>query len=379
MYAKIKNSQQQGFTIVELLIVVVVIAILATITIVAYNGITHQAKEAALKSDLDTTVKKVGLSHAETGSYPSTKPAGVADTIQYTGGGESFCATASKNGIAFNITQAGAIQTGACTGHTIAGGGGGSTPATMQAFTSAQCAALPVFTGSNESAIVNLTDSRGGITQTYEVAKLADGNCWMLNNLKLGSTSGSITLTPADSNVASNFTLPQLITTGALDYDLPQVSGPVPGDTGTGTTNYGYLYSWPAATAGATRTSNPAGSGDAAYSICPANWHLPSGGNTGEFAMLNAKMNNPSATSPSTSSGTGFYQNWQRHGPFRGSFTGLWSRVFSGVGSYGYLWSSSAHPSGANGAFGAYFNSSGVNLGDDYSRRSGLGVRCLLN
>jgi len=49
---------RRGFTIVELLIVVVVIAILAAITIVSYNGITSQAKEAARKSDIATWKKK---------------------------------------------------------------------------------------------------------------------------------------------------------------------------------------------------------------------------------------------------------------------------------------------------------------------------------
>jgi len=47
-----KNKQQNGFTIVELLIVIVVIGILAAITIVAYNGIQQKAKIASATSDL---------------------------------------------------------------------------------------------------------------------------------------------------------------------------------------------------------------------------------------------------------------------------------------------------------------------------------------
>lgn len=43
---------RSGFTIVELLIVVVVIAILASITVVSYNGITGRANDAAVQSDL---------------------------------------------------------------------------------------------------------------------------------------------------------------------------------------------------------------------------------------------------------------------------------------------------------------------------------------
>ena len=48
----------KGFTIVELLIVVVVIAILAAIVIVSYNGITSQAKESVRKADISTWKKK---------------------------------------------------------------------------------------------------------------------------------------------------------------------------------------------------------------------------------------------------------------------------------------------------------------------------------
>lgn len=42
--AALKETRAAGFTIVELLIVVVVIAILAAITIVSYNGIQERAK-----------------------------------------------------------------------------------------------------------------------------------------------------------------------------------------------------------------------------------------------------------------------------------------------------------------------------------------------
>jgi len=44
------RTKAQGFTIVELLIVIVVIGILAAITIVAYNGVTEKARVSAGKS-----------------------------------------------------------------------------------------------------------------------------------------------------------------------------------------------------------------------------------------------------------------------------------------------------------------------------------------
>ncbi len=67
---KSKIQSERGFTIVELLIVVVVIAILAAITIVSYNGITRSANASASKQQASTVAKKVEAYQAEEGRYP---------------------------------------------------------------------------------------------------------------------------------------------------------------------------------------------------------------------------------------------------------------------------------------------------------------------
>lgn len=63
-------KKQSGFTIVELLIVIVVIAILAAITIVAYNGIQARATFSTYKSDITSINKAILMYYADNGAYP---------------------------------------------------------------------------------------------------------------------------------------------------------------------------------------------------------------------------------------------------------------------------------------------------------------------
>ncbi len=56
----VKNKKRShGFTIVELLIVIVVIAILAAIVIVAYNGVQERSRVQRANTDLTTLIKAI--------------------------------------------------------------------------------------------------------------------------------------------------------------------------------------------------------------------------------------------------------------------------------------------------------------------------------
>lgn len=61
-------AKQKGFTIVEVLIVIVVIGILAAITVVAYNGIQTRAKASAVASDFKKIEKGLRLLATEQGT-----------------------------------------------------------------------------------------------------------------------------------------------------------------------------------------------------------------------------------------------------------------------------------------------------------------------
>lgn len=65
------RKSRSGFTIVELLIVIVVIAILATIVIVAYNGVQTRAQNTARLTQLKDWQKIFELYKASEGDYPA--------------------------------------------------------------------------------------------------------------------------------------------------------------------------------------------------------------------------------------------------------------------------------------------------------------------
>jgi prepilin-type N-terminal cleavage/methylation domain-containing protein len=70
--SKRPSQKQTGFTIVELLIVIVVIAILATITVVAYNGVQDRARDSKISADLAVLDKAINAARVNTGNILMT-------------------------------------------------------------------------------------------------------------------------------------------------------------------------------------------------------------------------------------------------------------------------------------------------------------------
>ncbi|MBQ3309345.1 hypothetical protein IJG78_01570, partial [Candidatus Saccharibacteria bacterium] len=221
-----------------------------------------------------------------------------------------------------------------------------------------------------------LTDKRD--SSTYTVRKLADGNCWMTQNLRL-NLSTSKALTPQDTDVTSSVT----------PNNNTQTSGGTAWDTTSWRSyhstnnNYGNYYNWYAATAG--KASSLSDEQITPTSICPKGWKLPAGGSdiaTNEMAHLFQVYGATPASSSSQSESTvnsynniikGSPLNWYMGGYYLYS-NGSW--MVDGAGSFGFYWQGTKK--GTSGAYVLYFinrfdfqptSSHGIDKGDS--------IRCL--
>ena len=98
-----RKSKTAGFTIVELLIVIVVIGILAAITIVAYNGIQQRARDSVMRADLTNVGKKFQLYQIANNAYPSSQTAGIRFSFSPVGQYVISCLDQTDQGAGFAI------------------------------------------------------------------------------------------------------------------------------------------------------------------------------------------------------------------------------------------------------------------------------------
>ncbi len=217
--------------------------------------------------------------------------------------------------------------------------GGGS--GTMQSFS---CSDLPNV---GDSGI--LTDSRDG--NEYTIKRLADGNCWMTENLRLiGKTISS-----EDSNIPSGetWTIPS-----SSISDFKYKSNVYNTNNAYLDSTYGGYYTFHTATAGWITDSKTYVS--SSKDICPKGWRLPTGGPGGEFQTL--YNNYPSFT---LLLGTPEFALSGR----------IYSDSFYDQGSDGLYWSStSGSPSGA---MSLYLSRLSVFPANNSSKYEGYAVRCI--
>jgi len=255
-------------------------------------------------------------------------------------------------------------------------------------------------TGTTIGDTATLTDSRDGTS--YTVGKLADGKCWMLDNLALDLTNSTILSNLSSDNTNASTGLPYLKGTTTRDpdtdasgqyatagvtnwtssysYSAPLVNmaskDTVPTDATSTAGGYkvGGYYNYCAASAGSycygNGTSYGTSSGNATEDICPAGWRMPTGSTSGEYsALANAIYGSTSSTSDATA-----YANYRSalHLPLSGYF---YSGSPSNQGSNGRWWSSTR-----NDNYSMYVlrpDTSTIYPANGSYRRDGNSLRCM--
>ena len=213
-----------------------------------------------------------------------------------------------------------------------------------------------------------MIDVRDG--KAYQVKKLADGRCWMTENLRLED----YTMTNADSNLPSGKTV---TIPSSRDSINRWCNGNSAGcyerlitmnytDAGNSShPEYGSYYNWYTATATYGKRSTTS---DTNYSICPAGWRLPKGGPNGEFqALYDAGYNTP-ALMMKDAGGPHFVLSGAREG---GST--------EATGEIGRYWSSTALSNDTKRAYRFYVSNKKVETAAPnlYGKHRGLSVRCI--
>ena len=189
-----------------------------------------------------------------------------------------------------------------------------------------------------------LVDTRDN--NTYTVSKLADGKCWMTQNLRITGK----TITPADSDVINSYLIP-ISSKNGFNSDDSSNSYIDP--------DYGGYYTWYTATA-STGTYSMS-SGEATSSICPKNWKLPTGGVSGEAQNLYDKYPSSSALVS---------------GPPKMVLSGwLYYNTFYDKGVHGFYWHSSSYNN--HDAYAAHVSNGIFNPVHKVDKRDGLAVRCI--
>ena len=121
------RQKQTGFTIVELLIVVVVIAILAAITIVSYNGITNQAKRSSAQASAKKAASKISTYYVKNNAYPTDETQAEIQSnpnisyqwrVNNSTSPETFCVTVTTQQMSYYVSNSDLTpKLGACAGH----------------------------------------------------------------------------------------------------------------------------------------------------------------------------------------------------------------------------------------------------------------------
>ena len=261
-------------------------------------------------------------------------------------------------------------------------------------------------------SITNKVAPSSSNAQTYTIRKLADGNCWMTENLNLplyknyttpgmntdatnltaqpvevADVNGNIVSQSRTDSVYGNITSTGIwtpvkasnLTNNDSTYALNGNTAYNIGNTGEAAAwNNIWYYSWSAATAGSGTADMVTSSGDAQYSICPIGWKLPTNYTNSVStsaqkswgSLLNTYGINP--TWHETTSEWQVLEAFPFNLPRAGYF---YLGAFQNTG-YGRWWSSTAQGT-ATYTYLLHFSTTNVRPQDGNGKYHGFNVRCV--
>ena len=291
-----------------------------------------------------------------------------------------------------------------------------STEYTMQTFSSSVCSTeLTAVTYNSTSAtftatansFIALEDSRDG--NIYTVARLSDGNCWMLENLRLDDSVSTEKIAAGSQGIGGDFTklaeseeytnfygyhTNSLYNSADAQWLIPHFNKNNTNINGTNTSGatlvpsynsntdsaqwygYGNYYNWAAAIANTTQIDAGV---DATTSLCPTNWRLPIGADstaTYSFGALSTSMGGSGSFMDSSSTPTGAVMPARlRQFPNNLVYSGcLWQSIFWRGSSLLY-WASTS--SNENHAHHLMINNTQTRTATYSTKSVGVSVRCL--
>ncbi len=271
-----------------------------------------------------------------------------------------------------------------------------------------------------QGSVTALTDSRDG--NTYAVAKLADGKCWMIENLRLDNSTElssyntnnpSLPITNVYGSTTSNHLSPTTdptqtawctsVSSACIDQSMLATNNTTLFTNNTSSSyspilnvySFGNHYNWYSATAGHGKYGNEYDSNFTVLGdICPSGWHLPKGGDKSHesinefWQLIVTGINNSVKPANYDSSSKPYYIDSPEGASISNALRSypnnfLYSRYVNGSStglatSYGYYWSATGAIS--NTAHDLYFSWNHVYPGNSNSTRyQGRTVRCLIS